>query len=92
MTATAAAKIAEPAETPAMKAVLCVLLCGTSMEETAKAVGRLEPEAVEIPDGAIIVMTVGCKVTVKMLRLEGENEDEDEDVVRDAIEALRDVP
>ena len=67
MTATAAAKIAEPAETPAMKAVLCVLLCGTPMEETAEAVGKLEPEAVEIPDGGIIVMIVGCKVTVKML-------------------------
>ncbi len=60
---TAAAKIAEPAETPAMRAALCV----TPLEEIAEAVGELEPEAVEIPDGRIIVMIVGCKVIVKML-------------------------
>lgn len=60
---TAAAKIAEPTETPALKAILCV----TPMEETAEAVRELEPEAVGIPDGGIIVMIVGCKVIVIML-------------------------
>lgn len=63
LTTTAAAKITEPVVTPAMKAVLCATL----MEKTGEAVGELEPEAVETPDGGIVVMIVGCRVIVKML-------------------------
>ena len=50
----AAAEIAEPAETPAMKAVLCAAL----VEESFEAVGELEPEAVETPDGGIVVIMI----------------------------------
>lgn len=60
MPTTAAAAIAEPTATPATKALLCC-------EEIAEAVGELEPDAVETPDGGIIVTIVGCKVIVKIL-------------------------
>ena len=67
MPTTIAAKATEPTETPTLRAVLCVSLCGTPTGGTAEAVDELEPEVDAIPDGAIFVMIVGCKVTVKTL-------------------------
>ena len=59
----ATAKVIKPTESPILNAVLC----GTPMEGTAEAVGKFEPEVIDIPDVGIIVMIVGCIVNVKML-------------------------